>query len=137
MTIGRCSARTGAAGWRRSKGAIAGFAVADLVRRNVWALFVDPQAEGRGIGRRLHDAMMDWFAAQGVERVWLSTDPGTRAEAFYRAADWQAAGEYRGEARYEMRLPAQRGDSALDPDNQESLSLVTDPSPADPDDPRT
>lgn len=118
-------------------GAIAGFAVADLVRRNVWALFVDPEAERHGVGRRLHDVMMDWFAAQGVERVWLSTDPGTRAEAFYRAAGWEYAGDQRGEARYEMRLPAVRGDSALDPDNQESLSLVTDSSPADPDDPRT
>lgn len=118
-------------------GAIAGFAVADLVRRNVWALFVAPEIEGRGVGRALHDAMMEWFAAQGVERVWLSTDPGTRAEAFYRAAGWQPAGEYHGEARYEMRLPAGRESVALDPDNQESLSLVTDSSPAEPDDPRT
>lgn len=83
-------------------GRIAGFAVADLTRSNVWALFVDPEFEGRGVGRRLHDEMMDWFFAQDVERVWLSTDPGTRAEGFYRAAGWEPAGEYRGEARYEM-----------------------------------
>ncbi|HEX2080796.1 MAG TPA: GNAT family N-acetyltransferase [Longimicrobium sp.] len=90
-------------GWvAEMDGRIAGFAVADLARGNVWALFVDPELEGRGIGRRLHDEMMGWFFAQGVERVWLSTDPGTRAEAFYRAAGWQQAGEYRGEARYEM-----------------------------------
>jgi GNAT superfamily N-acetyltransferase len=129
---------TNGRGWvAEVDGAIAGFAVADLVRRNVWALFVDPEMERRGVGRRLHDEMMDWFAAQGVDRVWLSTDPGTRAEAFYRAAGWQPAGEYHGEARYEMQLPAGRGSVALDPDNQESLSLVTDSSPADPDDPRT
>ena len=67
-------------------GGIAGFAVADLARGNVWALFVDPDFEGRGVGRRLHDAMMEWCFASGAERVWLSTDPGTRAEAFYRAA---------------------------------------------------
>ena len=124
-------------GWvAEAGGAIAGFAVADLVRRNVWALFVDPEMEGRGIGRRLHDVMMEWFAAQGVERVWLSTDPGTRAEAFYRAAGWQPAGDHHGEARYEMQLPAGRESGALDPDNQESLSLVTDSSPANPDDQR-
>lgn len=90
-------------GWvAEADGGIAGFAVADLARGNVWALFVDPDFEGRGIGRRLHDAMMEWFFASGAERVWLSTDPGTRAEAFYRAAGWQPAGEHRGEARYEL-----------------------------------
>ena len=83
-------------------GRIVGFAIADLTRSNVWALFMDPDFEGRGIGRRLHDVMMDWCFRQGVERVWLSTDPGTRAEAFYRAAGWREAGDYRGEARYEM-----------------------------------
>jgi GNAT superfamily N-acetyltransferase len=83
-------------------GRIAGFAIADLRRGNVWALFVDPGTEGRGVGRRLHDAMMDWFFDAGAPLVWLSTDPGTRAEAFYRAAGWRYAGEERGEARYEM-----------------------------------
>ena len=90
-------------GWVADAGGrIVGFAIADRTRANVWALFMDPEFEGRGIGRRLHDAMMNWFFASGVERVWLSTDPGTRAEGFYRAAGWQPAGDHRGEARYEM-----------------------------------
>lgn len=63
---------------------------------------MDPELEARGLGRMLHDAMMDWFFAQDVERVWLSTDPGTRAEGFYQAAGWRRAGDYHGEARYEM-----------------------------------
>lgn len=129
-------------GWvAEAGGRIVGFAIGDQTRRNVWALFVDPDFEGRGIGRRLHDAMMDWFFAAGQERVWLSTDPGTRAEAFYRAAGWQRAGEYRGEARYEMGpeqwLARAREGAPLDRGNQESLSLVPDSSPADPHDPRT
>jgi GNAT superfamily N-acetyltransferase len=92
-------------GWvAEAEGRIVGFAVADASRMNVWALFVDPAAEGRGVGRRLHDAMMEWFFADaGAERVWLSTDPGTRAERFYQAASWRPAGpEPNGEARYEM-----------------------------------
>lgn len=90
-------------GWvAMADGRIAGFAVADRARGNVWALFVDPEFEGRGAGRMLHDAMMEWFFAEGADSVWLSTDPGTRAEAFYRAAGWHPAGEYHGEARYEM-----------------------------------
>lgn len=116
-------------------GRMAGFAIADLGRRNVWALFVDPAMEGRGAGRRLHDAMMDWFFAQGVERVWLSTDRGTRAEAFYRAAGWQPAGDHHGEARFEMSreqwLARGVAGVVLDPDNRESLSLSGAP-PADP-----
>lgn len=84
-------------------GRIAGFAVADLARSNVWALFVDPAFEGRGVGRGLHGVMMEWMFAAGAERVWLGTDPGTRAERFYRSAGWRrAGGEPNGEARYEM-----------------------------------
>lgn len=91
-------------GWvAESDGRIIGFAVGDLARRNVWALFVDPTSEGRGAGRRLHDVMMDWMFAAGADEVWLGTDPGTRAERFYRSAGWRFAGsEPNGEARYEM-----------------------------------
>lgn len=90
-------------GWvAETEGRLVGFAVGDRTRGNVWALFVHPEFEGHGAGRMLHDAMMDWFFAQGAGSVWLSTDPGTRAEAFYRAAGWRPAGEYHGEARYEL-----------------------------------
>lgn len=82
---------------------VVGFAVADLARSNVWALFVDPGFEGRGVGRRLHDTMIDWLFAAGADRVWLGTDPRTRAERFYRSAGWSHTGDDpNGEARYEM-----------------------------------
>ncbi|HEV2148022.1 MAG TPA: GNAT family N-acetyltransferase [Longimicrobiaceae bacterium] len=84
-------------------GRIAGFAIADLARSNVWALFVDPAFERRGVGRGLHDVMMGWLFASGADRVWLSTDPGTRAEHFYRSAHWRQAGpDAGGEVRYEI-----------------------------------
>jgi GNAT superfamily N-acetyltransferase len=84
-------------------GRIVGFGVADLARSNIWALFVEPEFEQRGIGRRLHDAMLDWLFASGAERVWLTTAPNSRAERFYRRARWQYAGaEPSGEARYEI-----------------------------------
>ncbi len=85
-------------------GCVVGFAVADLRQSNVWALFVAPEYEKRGLGRALHDAMMGWFLAQaGVSRVWLTTDPGTRAETFYRRAGWRACGlDTAGELRFEM-----------------------------------
>jgi uncharacterized protein len=84
-------------------GHIVGFAVADLERSNIWALFVDPQYERRGIGRGLHDAMMEWMFSSGASNVWLGTESGSRAENFYRAAHWQLRGKQpNGEARYEM-----------------------------------
>lgn len=91
-------------GWvAKDDGRMVGFAAADLTRFNIWALFVDPGFEGRGVGRQLHETMMDWFFAAGAERVWLSTDHGTRAERFYQSAGWRYAGSQpNGEVRYEM-----------------------------------
>lgn len=40
---------------------IVGFAIVDLVERNVWALFVHPDFEKQGIGRQLHQMMLDWY----------------------------------------------------------------------------
>lgn len=88
-------------------GHVAGFAIIDMARHNVWALFVDPEQEARGVGRRLHDEMMDWAFASGADHVHLGTAPGTRAERFYRTAGWTYAGmEANGEARFEMRREA-------------------------------
>jgi GNAT superfamily N-acetyltransferase len=104
-------------GWVcEADGRIVGFAVADLVRQNLWALFVEPGYEGRGIGRRLHEAALDWLFESGATAIWLNTSPDTRAERFYTTADWQYAGrEPNGEIRFEMvyenarhRVSAQR-----------------------------
>lgn len=82
---------------------LAGFAVIDLRHANVWALFVDPAHEGYGVGRALHDAMVDWFFATGRERLWLTTEPATRAQRFYERAGWRHTGLVaNGEARYEL-----------------------------------
>lgn len=86
---------------------IIGFAIADLARANVWALFVDPASEGCGAGRQLHDTMLEWLFASGVEEVWLGTEPGTRAERFYVAAGWEFGGSNsNGEVRYTMSRQA-------------------------------
>jgi GNAT superfamily N-acetyltransferase len=92
-------------GWIcRVENLIRGFSFADAKTRNIWALFVEPGYERRGIGRQLHDSAVDWLFAQSPQIIWLTTRPGTRAEAFYRAAGWVAAGaEPNGEMRFEMR----------------------------------
>jgi GNAT superfamily N-acetyltransferase len=82
---------------------VVGFAIADLQGHNIWALFLLPAFEKQGIGRQLHDVMLDWYFAQTTETVWLSTSPGTRAEAFYRKAGWRETGIYgKDEIKFEM-----------------------------------
>jgi len=82
---------------------IVAFAVGNKVTGNLWALFVHPGHEGRGHGRKLHDAVLAWLFAQGVERAWLSTEPGTRAQRFYERAGWRYEGVLpNGEALYEF-----------------------------------
>lgn len=88
-------------------GAIVGFAVGNATDGNIWALFVDPSHEARGHGRRLHDAMVDWLWSRGLHRLWLTTEPGTRAERFYSAAGWTPVGLT---SRGEMRFERLRGD---------------------------
>jgi len=83
-------------------GGIAGFAIADVQEDSIWALFVRPEYEGMGIGKALHDTMLDWYFATGKQKVWLTTAPETRAEQFYRAAGWHETGRKNGEIIFEL-----------------------------------
>src|ERR1043165_5144524 len=56
-----------------------GFAIIDEADANIWALFVHPDAEGRGIGKQLHNMMLNWHYSQYDKALWLSTSPNTRA----------------------------------------------------------
>ena len=69
-----------------------GFSIADLVEDNLWALFVLPGYEERGIGKKLLAQSLDWYFSKGKDRIWLSTAPGTRAEKFYRVQGWKEFG---------------------------------------------
>ncbi|GAB3425286.1 GNAT family N-acetyltransferase [Niabella aquatica] len=82
---------------------IVGFSIADLKENNIWALFVHPNFDKQGIGRRLHDIMLDWYFEQTKETVWLGTAPHTRAETFYRKTGWTEIGTHgKGEIKFEM-----------------------------------
>ncbi len=91
-------------GWVcEEEGIITGFAIADLQQHNVWALFVRPGFEGQGIGRLLHDTMLNWYFSHSKKDIWLSTAPGTRAELFYRKAGWAECGIHgNNETKFEM-----------------------------------
>lgn len=82
---------------------IVGFSIADLKENNIWALFVHPNYDKRGIGRQLHRLMLDWYFEQTRVTVCLGTAPNTRAENFYRKAGWQEIGTHgKDEIKFEM-----------------------------------
>lgn len=86
-------------------GKIVGFAIVDLVANNVWALFILPEFEGKGIGKKLHQLMMDWYFVHTREKIWLGTEPNSRAETFYRMQGWKEAGIHgNGEIKFEMHF---------------------------------
>ncbi|HNF42913.1 MAG TPA: GNAT family N-acetyltransferase [Ferruginibacter sp.] len=84
-------------------GRVVGFAIADLVDHNIWALFIHPDHEAKGIGKRLHRMMLDWYFSQTEHTVWLGTEPKSRAESFYRMQGWREVGIHgKGEIKFEM-----------------------------------
>ncbi|HEX8513374.1 MAG TPA: GNAT family N-acetyltransferase [Allosphingosinicella sp.] len=82
----------GAAWVAETESGLAGFAILDVPGGTVWALFVVPEAEGKGVGRALHARLLEGAAEHGLTRLSLTTAPGTRAERFYTEAGWTRAG---------------------------------------------
>lgn len=82
---------------------IVGFAIVDMMDHNIWALFMHPEEEAKGIGKRLHGMMLDWYFGQTNETLWLGTAPDSRAERFYRLQGWKEVGIHgKGEIKFEM-----------------------------------
>ena len=68
---------------------IAGFSFAASADSSIWALFVLPGYEGRGVGGGLLKLAVDWLFEQGNQEITLSTEKGTRADRFYLHQGWQ------------------------------------------------
>lgn len=59
----------------------------------IYELYVDPTAQGRGGGSRLLEAAEDWFRSAGFDRLELSTlVTNPAAQAFYAARGWRPTG---------------------------------------------
>ncbi len=110
-------------GWVcEADGTIVGFAIADLIDNNIWALFIHPDYEAKGVGKKLHDLMLNWYFEQKKEHVWLSTSPNTRAEKFYRLQGWKETGLYgKGEIKFEMTKDEWNNTKAVDVTNRKQL----------------
>lgn len=73
-------------------GRVLGFTAADPRDGSIWALFIDPTAQGRGIGKDLLPLALADLRRAGWPEARLCTAPGTRADQFYRQQGWQPAG---------------------------------------------
>jgi GNAT superfamily N-acetyltransferase len=86
-------------------GRVVGFAIVDTIKKNIWALFIHPDNEQNGLGKQLHQLMLDWYFKNYSEKLWLTTAAGTRASKFYQLLGWKE--KYRdnnGEIIFEMEL---------------------------------
>lgn len=81
---------------------IVGFSIVDFVENNVWALFILPNFEGKGIGKKLHQLMLDEYFSKTKVNIWLSTEANSRAETFYKKQAWKNAGFHGNEVKFEM-----------------------------------
>lgn len=82
---------------------ILGFSIGDRASGSIFALFVLPGHEGRGIGARLFDLAVSWLWQNGAQRLWLTTDPQSKAAGFYERRGWVPAGRSEsGDTRYEL-----------------------------------
>lgn len=71
-----------------SEGQIIGYGALDASTQEVEAVFVDPSATGRGVGRSLLDAVEACAVGRGISELQLSST--LNAAAFYAAAGYFA-----------------------------------------------
>ena len=72
-----------------------GYCFGDRASGEVVVLALLPEAEGRGIGRRLLGQVVESLRASGHRRLFLgcSSDPACRAHGFYRHLGWRSTGQ--------------------------------------------
>jgi GNAT superfamily N-acetyltransferase len=93
-TVARMLRTTARAWLAEVGGSPVAFAMADAGQGTIFAMFVRPGYEGRGLGRALMGEAESWLFAEGWEEIWLLTggDERLRANGFYRRLGWSAAG---------------------------------------------
>jgi len=98
---------TDAKGWVAvHRNEVVALSIANRKKASIFALFVLPAYESRGIGSRLLDFAIQWLWDNGTERAWLTTAPDSRAARFYERRGWPAAGlDSSGDVRFELGRP--------------------------------
>jgi GNAT superfamily N-acetyltransferase len=91
---------------------IVGFSFAAKADHSIWALFVFPEYEGRGVGRALLKLATNWLFEIGANRVVLTTEANTRADRFYATRQW-VRGEMRNDIEVHYTLQRDCGNHVL------------------------
>jgi len=84
-----------------------GFTMAEISESYLFACFIRPGFEKRGIGRQLMEQTEAGLRQQGVTQAWLSTGPGEelRSVGFYERLGWKRNGYLEdGQIRFEKDL---------------------------------
>jgi len=69
---------------------IVGFSIADKSNGRLWALYILPEFEGRGIGKKLLQEAEQWLWQHKLREIWLTTESRpTRALGFYKHLGWE------------------------------------------------
>jgi GNAT superfamily N-acetyltransferase len=94
-----------ARGWvAEEEGVVVAFAIADAGTRSIFALFVAPGYEGRGLGSALLARAVRWLQGESSGAIWLTTAPDTRAAALYARRGFVVTGrEPDGSLRLELK----------------------------------
>ncbi len=80
-----------------------GFCSINHMAHSIWALFVHPDHENKGIGSLLQKTMLHWHFGQSSEPLGLTTAANTRAEKFYLNSGWICKGSHGlSELKFEM-----------------------------------
>jgi GNAT superfamily N-acetyltransferase len=84
---------------------ILGFTIVDITTSNVWALFILPEYQGKGVGKMLQRKMVNWYFDHFSKKLWLTTGAGTKAESFYRQSGWKEVEKLsNGEIKFELAI---------------------------------
>jgi GNAT superfamily N-acetyltransferase len=84
-------------GWvAELEGKVVGFCYADAADASIWALFIAPAYEGRGIARALLGKAVAWLFGQGHAAVRLSTGMGTGGTLLPRPGLGAGSGRWQG-----------------------------------------
>ena len=77
-------------GWvAQIDGVTVAFSYANRTDGSIWALFVEPGHEGKGLAKALLALAAEWLFSLGFDELTLSTGAGTRADRFYARMGWK------------------------------------------------
>lgn len=93
-------------GWiAQVDGVTVAFSYANSLDGSIWALFVDPAHEGKGLAKALLGLATEWLFESGYVEVTLDTGAGTRADLFYARQGWTRDDAGAADVRYTLARP--------------------------------